>query len=577
MRQNARKLKPNPSNNQRRNIRSSSIRDIIGDRRFHNQFSRGNTNHTEVCCTMKVKRLKVSYGSSNQSENTKDPRGCFGDFAAKTSEYAFFKRMKENTYSNVHVHPNDHDNQFSNVQQSHHFTSEEIPNVPKEGIEYVGSSLPNEKEQNETKYSFLSPPCGESKKPFGDNVFGADGPDAQNVRHDEYNWLSPSLGSKIKTSGNNGVFSAKREKLRNLAADRCLYNTDELSSKGDPNQDEHDSKCKLPPLFESEFKSLEAYKRKLIELQNIPYLDDCLSRPAKKPIDQDLLEWNPTGSEYFSCGLSPNFRAQYNRCQTESYKREFIKSHHISYMEDCFSRSTKEPIDMDIMEWNPTGLESNIQYNHHHMAGSFRIHNFGMDRISSFDDPLLIHKSRNFPELDEYNLYDEPKLLEQPHTLLLGWDHNSEKDESFLASSSTSSQPSPYITRHLQEQHLLTSSASPYTQKHLMAAEDCNIKFPLQDYNTWHMNESLIEKEHRCSESILYLIQSPADKSLSFQNAGLRLLVADDEDRDNFVCDSDRLLKGRVNDYRESFLDKDFDQFDYPLLLHDSSKNDEFL
>ncbi|KAL8236373.1 hypothetical protein R6Q59_017454 [Mikania micrantha] len=565
MRQNARKLKPNPSNNQRRNIRSSSIRDIIGDRRFHNQFSRENTNNTEG--TTKVKRLKVSDGSSNQSENTKDPRGCCGDFAAKTSEYAFFKRMKENTYSNVHAHPNDQENQFSNVQQSHHFTREEIPNVPKEGIEYVGSSLPNEKEQNETKYSFLSPPCGGSKKP-------CDQP-----------W-------------NNGVFSAKREKLRNLAADRCLYNTDELSSKGfdlvsalisrilpvvqdnnshrDPNQDEHDSKCKLPPLFESEFKSLEAYKRKLIELQNIPYLDDCLSRPAKKPIDQDLLEWNPTGSEYFSCGLSPNFRAQYNRCQTESYKREFIKSHHISYMEDCFSRSTKEPIDMDIMEWNPTGLESNIQYNHHHMAGSFRIRNFGMDRISSFDDPLLIHKSRNFPELDEFNLYDEPKLLEQPHTLLLGWDHNNEKDESFFASS-TSSQPSPYITRHLQEQHLLTSSASPYTQKHLMAVEDCNIKFPLQDYNTWHMNESLIEKEHRCSESILYLIQSPADKSLSFRNAGLPLLVADDEDRDNFVCDSDRLFKGRVNDYRESFLDKDFDQCDYPLLLHDSSKNDEFL
>ncbi|KAI3742007.1 hypothetical protein L1987_59686 [Smallanthus sonchifolius] len=610
MRQNARKLKPNPSNNQRpRNIRSSSIRDIIGDRRFNDQFNHVNTNGTDGA--KKVKITKVSDGevqdllnlgrnsSSNQSETSEDPRGCCGDFAAKTSEYAFFKRIKENSCSNVHVNPNYHDNQLSNVQHSHHFTREEIPNVQKENIKYARSPLPNEKEQNETNYSFLSTPCCGSKNSAVNNVHGADGTNVHNVRPGEYNWLSPSVGSKIKTSGNKGVFSAKREKLRHLAADRSLYNTNEISSEGFdlvsalisrilpvvqdnnshryPNQDEVDPKYKLPPFSESEsatqIKNHEAYKRKLIESQNLSYLDDGFFRPTKKPMDKNLLEWNPMGLESFSCGHSPNFSIRYNRCQTEGYKREFIKSHHISYLDDCFPKSTKKPIDMDILEWNPSGLESSIQYNHHRAAGGFRIQNFDMESISSFDEPLLMHKH------DESHLYNEPKLLEQSQTLLLGWDRNSEKDESFLPSS-TSPHSSPYITRHLKEKQLLTSSISPYTPKHLMAVEDCSIKFPFQDYNTWRMNESLNEKEHRRSEPFLFLIQSPASKPLSFLDTSLHSLVVDDEDEENFVYCSDWLLKGRVKEYSsssytESFLDKDFDHTDYPLLLHDSSRNDE--
>ncbi|KAI3801112.1 hypothetical protein L1987_29214 [Smallanthus sonchifolius] len=604
MRQNARKLKPNPSNNQRRrNIRSSSIRDIIGDRRFNDQFNHVNTNRTEG--TEKVKRTKVSDGevhdlpnlgrnaSSIQSDTS---GGCCGDFDAKTSEYAFFKRIKENTSSNVHVRPNSHDNELSNVQHSHHFTREDIPNVQQENIKHArSSSLPNKKEQNETNYSFPSTPCCGSKNYAVNNVHGADGTNVHNARPGEYNWLSPSVDSKIKTSeGNKGVFSAKREKLRHLAADKSLYNTNEISSEGFdlvsalisrilpvvqdnnshryPNQDEVDPKYKLPPFSESEsatqIKHHEAYKRKLIESQNLSYLDDGFSRPTKKPMDHNLLEWNPMGLECFSCGNSPNFSIQYNRCQTEGYKREFIKSHHVSSLDDCFPRSTKKPIDMDILEWNPSSLESSIQCNHHRAAGGFRIQNFDMESILSFDEPLLMHK------LDESHLYNEPKLLEQPQTLLLGWDPNSEKGESFLPSS-TSPHSSPYITRHLKEKHFLTSSISPYTPKHLKAVEDCSIKFPLQDY------ESLNEKERHGSESFLFLIQSPANKSLSFLNTDLHSLVVDDENEEDFVYGSDRLLKGRLKDYSsssytESFLDKHFDNTGYPLLLHDSSRNDEF-
>ncbi|KAI7752875.1 hypothetical protein M8C21_011591 [Ambrosia artemisiifolia] len=291
----------------------------------------------------------------------------------------------------------------------------------------------------------------------------------------------------------------------------------------------------------------------------------------------DLLEWNPTGPEYFSCGHSPNISIQYNRCQAEDYKRELIKSRRISYMDGCFYRSTKKPTDMDIVEWNPigfSGLEPSIRHNHHRRAANFRIQNFDMESILSFDEPLLMHESRNFQELDE------PKLLEQPQTLLLGWDHNSEKYESFLTSSSTSPHSSPYITRHLKKEHLLTSSISSYTPKHLIAVEDCNIKFPLQDYNTWCMNKSLDEEEHRLSESSLFLIQSPVNKPLSFLNTGLHSLV-DDEKEENFVYSSDQLLKSSVNDYSSSrymepVFDKHFDHTDYPLLLLDSSMNDEF-
>ncbi|KAK9055673.1 hypothetical protein SSX86_026758 [Deinandra increscens subsp. villosa] len=617
MGKNPRKLKPNPSNNQPRNIRSSSIRDIIGDRRFNDQFSHVNTNGAQG--TKKVKRVNIGdaevhdvpnlgrNASSNKPEITGDPRSC-GDSAAKTSEYAFFRRMKENPCRNVHVQPNYHENLISNAQHSHHFTGEEVPKVQKGSINNVRSSLPNEKEQNETNYSFLSPPCCGSKKSGEisvNHVFGADGTNVHNVRPGDCNWLSPSVGSKIKASGNKGVFSAKREKLRKLAADRSLYNVEELRLEGfdlvsalisrilpvvqdnnshrDPNQDEIDSKYKLPSFSQSEstkqMKSHDTYKRKLFESQNASYLDDGFSRQTKKPIDKSLLEWNATGSESFSC--YPNFSIQYNCSQTEGYEREFIKSHHRTYLADCFSRSTQKPIDMDIMEWNPTELESSVQYNHHHAAGGFRIQNFDMESILSFDNPLPIHQSRIFQELDESHLYNEPKLLEQPQTMLLGWDHNCKKDESFLTSSSRSPYSSPYITKHLKREHLLTSSISPYTTpKHLMAVEDCSIKFPVQDYNTWCTNESLNEKEHHLSESFLYLIESPANKSLGFQDTGLHSFFVDDEDKENFVYGSDQLLKGRVNDYSsssymESFPDKYFDHTGYPLLLLDSSRNDE--
>ncbi|KAJ0927146.1 hypothetical protein HanRHA438_Chr04g0179411 [Helianthus annuus] len=574
MRQNARKRKPNPSNNPPRNIRSSSIRAIIGDRRFNDQFNHVKTNRIEG--TKKVRRMKVDdakvhdlpnlgrNASSNQSEAAGDPRGCSGDLAAKTSEYAFFKRMKGNTCSNVHADPNCCDNQLSNVQNSRSFTREEIPNVQKESIKYARSSSPNEKEQNEAHYSFLSPPC------HGFKNSAVSGNNVQNVRPGEYNRLSPSVGSKMKTRGIQECSLQRGRNYVNWQQKDCHVMSMSSLQKGliwfllslvgysqwstimiDPNQDETDYKHKLPPFSESEaakqIKRFEAYKSKLMESQYISYLDDGLSRPTKKPIDNDLLEWNPTGPESFSCSYSPNFNIQYNRCQIEGYKREFIKSHHISYLDDCFSRSAKKPTDMDILEWNPSGfsgLESSIRYNHHRTAGSFRFPNFDMESILAFDKPLHMHLSRNFQELDESHLYNEPKLLEQPQTLLLGWDHNSEKDESFL-----------------RKEHLLTSSISPYTPTPLMAVEDCSIRFPLQDYNTWCVNESVNEP-------------------LSFQYMGLHSLVNDDENKENFVYGSDLLLKGGVNDYSSSgymnsFLDKHFDRADYPLLLHDSSWNDE--
>ncbi|XP_076958614.1 uncharacterized protein LOC143634408 [Bidens hawaiensis] len=261
----------------------------------------------------------------------------------------------------------------------------------------------------------------------------------------------------------------------------------------------------------------------------ISYLDDGLCRPTKQLKENNLIVRNPT--ESFSCGPSPSHRIQYNRCQTEGCNREIIKSHNRS----C----------LDILEWNPTGIESSSQYNHNRTASSFRIQNFDMEGLVSFDEPFPVHESRNFQELDEFRLYTEPKLLEQPQRLLLGWDDNSEKDESFLASS-------PYITRHIRKEHLLTSSISPYTPKHLMAVEeDCSIKFPFQDCNTWCLNESLNKEENRDSESFLFLIQSPASKPLSFLDTGLHSL-ADDENEGNFVYGSDQFLNSGVNDYGSS-------------------------
>ncbi|XP_076898383.1 uncharacterized protein LOC143551926 [Bidens hawaiensis] len=626
MRQNAKKPKPNPNNNPRR---STSIRAIIGDRRF-DQFRHVNNDGIEG--TNKVKRMEVhdlpnlgQNGSSNRSGAGGDPRGGCGDLAAKTSEYAFFKRIKTNTFSDRYLM------------------------CRKRAL-----SMPNlHRQMRKNKMRPIIP------------FFHHRVVDQRILRLMAQMFNMLGLVYITACLRNKGIFYAKREKLRQLAADR--YNVKEVSSEGfdlvsalisrilpvvqdnnthrNPKQDEIDSECKLPPFPELEsatqIKNHEAYKRKLVESQKLSCLDDGFCRPTKKLKEKDLLEWNPTDSfscddgfcrptkkvkekdllewnptdsfscddgfcrptkklkeknllewnptdsflrddgfcrptkqlkeknllewnptESFSCRASPNCRIGYNCGQTEGYNRKIIKSHHRS----C----------LDILEWNPTGVESSTQYNHNRTASGFRIQNFDMEGIVSFDEPLRVHESRNFQELDESRLYAEPKLLGQPQRLLLGWDDNSEKDESFLASS-------PFITRYIRKEHLLTSSVSSYTPKHLMAVEeDCSTKFPFQDYNMCCLNESFNMEENRGSESFLFLIQSPASKPLSFLDTGLHSL-ADDENEENFVYGSDQFLDSGVNDYgsssyMESFFDKHFDHTvtDYPSLLHDSSRNDEF-
>ncbi|KAI3772930.1 hypothetical protein L6452_04126 [Arctium lappa] len=601
MPKNTRKFKSNPGNNSLHNIQSSSIRDIIGDRRFNGQFSHVNTHGTEAL--KKVKRMKVGEAetddlpnlgrnaSSIQFEAAEDPRRCCGDFSAKTSEYAFFKKMKENTCSNVNVHRKYHDNQLDNVQQSDHFTREEIHDVQKDIIKYDRSSFHVEKERaDEAHYSFLSPPCCGSKKSEVNHAFRAGSTSAPKVRPGEYNWLSPSVGSKTKTSGDKGVFSAKREKLRHWVADKSLNETNELSSKGFDlvsvlisrilpkdqenncrrEQTKNGSKCKLPSFSEPEaatpITSHEGYKRKLTKSHHISNLDDGFSRSRRKLVDMDLLEWDLTGLESWSAGQAPKSSFQYDRSRTED---------------------------------------------------GFRIPNFAIESILSFDKPLSRYESSNVTELEELDFDNGPKLLEQPRTLLLGWENDSFEDgfhlselnsqkeintfsdddyqlcvlDRFISSPppSPKTRPdspyylldgivTPYIDRHLEEKHVLSSSYAP---KHLMLPlEDCSINIPTQDH-TWCPNdESLNEKERDVdSESFLFLIQSPANNLLRFLNTGLRSFVVDDENDENFVYGPDRFLEGRVKGYHpfsfmESFHDKHFDHIGYPLLLHDSSKNE---
>ncbi|KAJ9547806.1 hypothetical protein OSB04_020349 [Centaurea solstitialis] len=548
-------VRSNSGNNSHHSIRSSSIRGIIGDRRFNDQFSHVNTQGTEV---KKVKRMKVGEAetesddlpnlrrnaSSVQFEATEDQRGRCGDLSAKTSEYAFFKKIKENTCSNVNVHPKYHDNQLDNVQQSDHFTREEIHDVQKDVIKYGRSSFPVEKGRgrDDAHCSFLSPPCCGSKNPGVNHVFGTSSINAQKVRPGGYNWLSPYIGSKTKTSGEYSSSNYIKEIYIGLMGlrDPVLGHT------------KNHSKRKLLPSFsESELatpiKNHEAYKRKLTESHHISYLDDGFPRSKGKLVDMDLVEWDPTSLQSWSLGQAPS---------------------------------------------------SSFLYNRSHTDGDFGISNFAIEGISLFDKPLSRYESIKITELEELDFDYGPKLLEQPQTLLLGWENdgfhlserNSDDDyqlclpDRFISSPPSSLKTrfdspyhvldgtiTPYIDRHREEKHFLDSSYAP---KHrMLALEDCGIEISRQDY-------ALNEKEREVgAESFMFLIQSPANNVLRFLNTGLRSFVVDDENDENFVYGSDRLLEGSVKGcyplrFMESFHDEHFDHIGYPLLLHDSSMNE---
>ncbi|KAI3782923.1 hypothetical protein L2E82_12982 [Cichorium intybus] len=467
MRQSTKKFKPNPSITSRRSIRSSSIRDIIGDRRFNHQFSHINTHGAEGI--KKVKRMKVGDGetddlpnmgrkaSSSQCEAAEDPR--------------------------------------------------KIPNVQKESFKHATSSLPVEKEQDHARYAFLTPVIG-SKNSDAYNVLGS----VEKVTPGEYNWLSPSMGSKTKTSGNKEVFSMKREKLRQLVADKSLYDVNEVSSKGfdlvsvlmsrilpkdhkNNCTDETNSKYKLT------IKNHEANKRKFIE-----YLDD----------DIPNLEWNPKDhSEAYKRNLISYMDDDIPKSSEYDYKRKWSESQDISYLDDGFPRS---------LEWDPTC---------HNTEDGFK-----------FSKIVLSLK-------DHQGLYfdNEPKLLGYPQPLLLGWEDKSEKDE-FQTTFSTSltsqddddddddCQLFMPIERHLKED----LSIIPYTPKHAV---------------TW-----LNEKQECGSESFMFLFRSPVQDFFHLS----------DENGNNFLCGSDDFLEGKVKSYMERFLDdKDFD---HPLLLRDSRENE---
>nr|GEW70005.1 hypothetical protein [Tanacetum cinerariifolium] len=425
MRQNTRKPKPKPNNNPKPIARTFSVRDIIGDRRF-DQFRRAITPQTEgikkakrvndAVCEPDDRRNLGGKTSSAQYETTNERQRSLDDFAAKTSEYAFFKSMKDDSCGgNVRVTPNLRDNQMNDVRQSDRFTREEtpnvkrdngcsnvrvtanchdrrmndvrqsdqfirkeIPNVQKESVKYARSSVPIEKERKDPHYSLFSTPCCRPKSTEENNVFGVNATNVQYATPGENNWLLSSVSRKTKASGIKDVFSVKREKLRQRIADKSLYDVRELSTKGfDPvsalisrilpenqennSQREADSKCKVTSFSDTDqatlIKDRDAYKRKS-ESQHIAYLDDGGHEAYKrKSVSQQIAYLDDGGHEAYKRKSEYQHIAYLDDGGHEAYKRQ-SESQHIAYLDDGFSGSAKRPIDMDLPEWHSTGSES---------------------------------------------------------------------------------------------------------------------------------------------------------------------------------------------------------------------------
>ncbi|KAL4571932.1 hypothetical protein LXL04_018700 [Taraxacum kok-saghyz] len=528
MRQNTKRFKPNPTKTSRYSIRSSSVRDIIGDRRFNHVNPHGTEGIKEV------KRMKADEAealdlpnlgrnsSSVEYEAVEDPTRYCGDSSAKTSEYAFFKKLKQTTSSNIHVNLKHHDIQVNSVQQSDHSTREVISNIQKQSIKYAKSSSPTEKEQDDPHYSFLSPPFHGSKNLELNN-------DDIKVTPREYNRLSPPGGSNTKTSGIKGVFALKREKLNRMVSDMSLYDVKELSSKGIdlisalmnrilPKNQNNNFKDKP----DSKHKAQESNKAKVMESCHLDIDnhddddDDDFPRSLKRHLE--LKE---------SCFVHDDY-------DSEAFKRKCLESNNLSYLDNNdlpISSKRFRVTDMDLLEWNPNHSESS-KLSHHH-SDAYKTKWMEFNRISYLED--VIPKSsewnsnNDFYSEDRFRLPnisidfdDESKELQQPQPLLLGW----EKDEfeTFLTSQDDD-----------DHHHDVTSSIVPYSWKDDISVQDYR---SIED-DKWCRNDK--------EDCIMFLDENENEN----------------ENEKSFVDDDD----------------KDFDEIGYkynyyPLLLCDSSDNE---
>ncbi|KAM7496181.1 hypothetical protein LguiA_020595 [Lonicera macranthoides] len=139
-------------------IRDFSSRGITGVRRSDNRFDK--TASIENEDVNRLKRVKFQDPGTDKLPNCRSDASSIQNDAPKTSEYAFFKKLKKNACGHSYP-PEKRENQLKDVELSE--CTKEIFDTAKKSYKDLRPSLPVKKARPINHESFLSPPARVSK------------------------------------------------------------------------------------------------------------------------------------------------------------------------------------------------------------------------------------------------------------------------------------------------------------------------------------------------------------------------------------------------------------------------------
>ncbi|KAJ9169706.1 hypothetical protein P3X46_017867 [Hevea brasiliensis] len=319
----------------------------------------------------------------------------------KTSEYAFFKKLKSDANHRFHSHALHQDeNQSLNLKPSDY--SRERTNIIENSYNDFKSPVLPKNVTPENFVSFLSPLSNASKKS------GLDMKRVGTTMVDIHRTLeNKEYGAQCK---NADVFFRKRQKLRQLVANTSFSEVDELCSKG----------CDFVSVLLSKLfpesnkgKSFEDVKTGKLEI-------DTNCKPLASPetdVDFKISNWM-TRRNFMELEFEPSLDVGFSSCWLGMPRERDVPNFR---SQSCHSHRTY--LDNVIME---------VDYELGERAAPILC----IEGDSAFDFHVRKHRSftsRHLKGLDEFHCPIEPLLGRQRHTFLLGYDYDNMIDKSKLS------------------------------------------------------------------------------------------------------------------------------------------------
>ncbi|XP_065873179.1 uncharacterized protein [Euphorbia lathyris] len=342
-----------------------------------------------IGCNKRVKftdldSYKLQESASVPQEKNEDPRS--GD--PKTSEYAFFKKLKDDAHR-FHSHPPHQDKiQSVNLKASHH---------SRESSHKDSKPSLTKNVTPDNLSPCISPPDNASWKSDTKRA-GTTSADICKLQEnmDQY-------GAPCK---NAGVFSRKRHKLSQVVAKTLSLEADELFSKG------HDTvSVLLRKLFpeSNENKSFKGLKTGTLEIdtKSSSFTSPKFNVPNKS-------QWTPARN-FMELECGPLLDVEFSSCWSEVRRMKELPE---ANFPKCYSYGTfpdNRVMELDYERATPVLLT---------------------ESDSALDLDIKRHEhltSRHHKELDEFHYSIKPLRGQVPQTLLLGWDVDNMVDESNLS------------------------------------------------------------------------------------------------------------------------------------------------